>query len=100
MVRVRDIDSNINYYFIEMTPCDIFGIIVRTFGLSLVIYAIWYLVYGIATMAGLPEEAPGYGVAFFISGGTYLTMGSYLLRGAPGVIRFAYPKQATGDEPD
>ncbi len=74
-----------------MEPRDIFGIIIRTFGLSLFIYAIWYLVYGVATIAGLPEDAPGYLISYFITGGTYFVIGLYLLRGAPFLIRFAYP---------
>ena len=73
-----------------MEPRDIFGIIIRTFGLSLFIYAIWYLVYGVATIAGLPEDAPGYLISYFITGGTYFFIGLYLLRGAPFLIRFAY----------
>lgn len=74
-----------------MTPRDIFGIVVRTFGLSLFIYAIWYLAYGVATVAGLPEEGPGYMIGYFITGGIYFIIGLYLLRGAPFLIRFSYP---------
>ena len=73
-----------------MEPRDIFGIIIRTFGLSLFIYAIWYLVYGVATIVGLPEDSPGYLISYFITGGTYFVIGLYLLRGAPFLIRFAY----------
>ena len=76
-----------------MTPSKIFGIIVRTFGLSLLIYAIWYLVYGIATIAGLPEDQPGYMIGYFLTGGVYLIIGLYLLRGAPFLIKFAYPPE-------
>ena len=74
-----------------MTPKDIFGIIVRTFGLSLLIYAIWYLAYGVATVAGLPEDEPGYMIGYFITGGIYLLIGGYLLRGAPLLVRYSYP---------
>ena len=76
-----------------MTASDIFGIVVRTFGLSLLIYAIWYLVYGIATIAGLPEGAPGYLVGYFLTGSVYLIIGLYLLRGAPLLMKFAYPSK-------
>ncbi len=74
-----------------MKPHDVFGIIVRMFGLSLTVYAIWYLLYGFATMAGLPQNQAGIGVSFFISGGMFLVVGLYLLRGAPALMRYAYP---------
>lgn len=74
-----------------MKPRDVFGIIVRVFGLALAFYAIWYFIYGIATLAGMPEDEPGYLTAYFLSGGFCLVMGLYLLRGAPALIRFSYP---------
>ena len=74
-----------------MKPRNIFGIIVRTFGLSLFIYAVWYLVYGLATLAGLPEDSPGHMIGCFVTGGVYLLIGLYLLRGAPLLINFSYP---------
>jgi len=81
-----------------LKPEDIFGIIVRVCGLSILICAIWYLVYGIATLLGLPEDVPGYGTGYFISGVIFLIMGLYLLRGAPGLLRFAYPAIKKRDE--
>ncbi len=79
-----------------MTPSQIFGIIIRVFGLTMSIYAVWYLVYGIATSLGLPEDMPGYRIGYFISGGTFLVLGLYLLRGAPGLVRFSYPNSDEG----
>ena len=81
-----------------MNPRDIFGIIIRTFGLSLFVYAIWFLAYGIATVAGLPEDVPGYKVGYFITGGVHFAIGLYLLRGAPGIIRFSYPSHHRGKQ--
>ncbi len=76
-----------------MRPAQVFGIIVRVFGLSLFIYSVWYLVYGFATLLGLPEAHSGYGIAYFISGVTFLVLSLYLLRGAPHILRFSYPNE-------
>ena len=76
-----------------MKPQEIFGIIIRVFGLSLFIYAIWYLVYGVATIIGFSEGHSGYKIAYFISGFTFLLLSLYFLRGAPLLLRYSYPKQ-------
>ncbi len=74
-----------------MNAPQIFGIVIRVYGLTITFYAVWYLVYGIATSLGLPEDMPGDEIGYFISGGTFLALGLYLLRGAPGLMRFSYP---------
>jgi hypothetical protein len=81
-----------------MTPRDIFGIVVRLFGISLLFYAIWYLVYGIATVIGLPENEVGIMKMYFLTGFTQLFLGFYLLRGAPGLTNIAYPEKP--DKPE
>lgn len=82
-----------------MTPRDLFGIVVRVFGLLLFLYAIWYLIYGVATIVGLPEENPEYKIAYFITGTACLLGGLYLLRGAPLLMRFAYPPKPQDQDP-
>ena len=81
-----------------MKARDVFGVIVRTAGLSLTIYALWYLAYGIAMMAGLPEEEQGNRPGYFLTGFLFLVMGLYFLRGAPGIMGFAYPAAGTRAE--
>ncbi len=76
-----------------MTPAKIFGIIIRVFGLSLLVYSIWYLTYGIATILGLPEQQEGYKIGYFLSGTLFLLLALYLLRGAPHIIKFSYPNE-------
>lgn len=76
-----------------MKPVQIFGIIVRAFGLGLAVYAIWYLTYGISIVLGLPEQRIGSRASYFISGITFLILALYFLRGAPHVLRFCYPGQ-------
>jgi hypothetical protein len=72
-----------------MEPKELFGVIVRTFGLSMTIYGLWYLVYGIAQAASLSE--PTYPTGdFVISGAACTLMGAFLLLAAGVVVRFAY----------
>jgi len=82
-----------------MKPSQVFGIIIRTIGLSLLVYSVWYLVYGIATVAGgFPETHVGYKAAYFLSGITFLIVSLYFLRGAPHILRFSYPDEEKTDE--
>ena len=76
-----------------MTPKDIFGIVVRSLGLPLLVYAFWYLAYGFAILAGMQEHGPGYRTGYFISGFLCLAISLYFLRGAPLLLRFSYPEK-------
>jgi hypothetical protein len=85
-----------------MKPAEIFGIVVRVFGLSLLFYALWYLVYGVSSIVGAVAGcAESYQAAYFISGFFFLIVAVYLLRGAPQIVRFAYPpeRKPTTSEP-
>ena len=76
-----------------MKPSEAFALIVRVFGLGLLIYAVWVLAYGIAFGFGLMEERSlGIG-PYFLSGVVFLLLSIYLLRGAPHLVRFSYPEQ-------
>ena len=74
-----------------MSPSNVFGIIVRVFGLSLLIYSVWYLSYGVAIGFALIDQQRTSIGPYFLSGGVFLILSLYLLRGAPHVIRFSYP---------
>lgn len=69
-----------------MTPRDVFGIIVRTIGLLLLVAWIGLLIQSIALKSG-------YGI--FLSF-VLCTVGGYLLKGSRLVMELAYP---TRDEP-
>ena len=72
-----------------MEPRELFGVIVRTFGLSMAIYGLWYLVYGIAQAASMSE--PTYPTGdFVISGALFTLVGGFLLLGGGVVVRIAY----------
>ena len=72
-----------------MEPKELFGVIVRTFGLSMAIYGIWYLVYGIAQAASMSEETYPTG-DFVISGAFCTAVGALFLLGAGKIVQIAY----------
>ena len=74
-----------------MKPNDVFGIIVRVLGLSILVYGIWNLAFGVATAMGVQEHEAGYDIAYLVSGFLFLILGLYLLRGAPHLLHYAYP---------
>jgi len=52
-----------------MKPSDLFGIIVRTMGVVLLVFAAWYLLYGILEAIGIvPEDIPQEMEMYFGSG--------------------------------
>lgn len=73
-----------------MTPRDVFGIIVRTVGLGFVAYSFEYLQAPLG-MALYPAAADASLSTYMVYGVIYFLIGAYLLRGAPHLVRFAYP---------
>jgi len=75
-----------------MTPKDCFGIVVRTLGLAVMIASIAYF-YSTAMAALIPTN-PRYvsPLAYLAIGVVYLSISIYLLRGAPALLDFCYPK--------
>jgi hypothetical protein len=73
-----------------MRPPEMFGIVVRVFGLAISLYSLWLLLSTIA----LSLEGLGEGTAWFaFMEIAALVVGIYLLRGAPIVVRFSYPHE-------
>jgi len=71
-----------------MKPSDMFGIVIRVFGLAMTVYSLWSLVSSIAlALAGVDVISAW----FFISAIGGVVLGIYFLRGAPHVLRFSYP---------
>ncbi|MFT4709851.1 MAG: hypothetical protein ACI9D0_000494 [Bacteroidia bacterium] len=64
-----------------MTPRDVFGLVIRTFGLFGVF--IWLYTFVVALVA---MNAPLFFLSFVIS-----AMAGYLLKGAPLLLEFCYP---------
>jgi hypothetical protein len=76
-----------------MTPTKVFGVVVRGAGLGLLIYAVWYLLYGMVTILGMKGTQADWIAAYFLSGGFFFVVSLYLLRGAKRLVRFCYPKE-------
>jgi hypothetical protein len=73
-----------------MRAAEVFGIVIRVFGLSMTVYSLWSLMTTIAiSMSGVDSGAAW----FFITGIAGVAVGIYFLRGAPHVLRFSYPHQ-------
>ncbi len=81
-----------------MKPTELFGVVVRTSGLYLVLSGAMYLIYGfLATTEILPatREARSY----FMSGVPYVIGGCFLMRGANWFVTFCYPAEDQQDLP-
>jgi len=82
-----------------MKPSDVFGIIVRTVGLMLIINGAWYLAYGLFQNADALTGSPAAETkAYFASGVPFLIGGCLLMRAADWFVRFSYPEAKP--EPD
>jgi len=77
-----------------MKPSDIFGLIVRTLGVCLFLWSIWYFVFGLAEAVGLVTDTPGEKTSYFVTGVPGIIVAVVLMRCAPWFVRFSYP----GDE--
>jgi len=84
-----------------MKPRDWFGVLVRTTGLVLAVYALWCLAYAAALWLGLPEETPHEHLDNLISAALAMVVALYFIRGAAHLVRFAYPgnEKEPGDRP-
>jgi hypothetical protein len=67
---------------------DIFGIIVRTIGLLVVLYGLYTVWYGVAAMVGLLNGIHSVAI-YIIFGVFYVAFGLFLMRGN-WVTNFAY----------
>ncbi len=76
-----------------MSPAKVFGIVIRSFGLMILFYSIWFLLTGFATIAGMPGTKSVYIVGYFFSGLIFLFISLYLLRGAKQLVAFCYPEE-------
>ncbi len=76
-----------------MSPAKGFGIVVRSFGLMILFYSIWFLLTGLATILGMPGTKAVYIAGYFFSGLIFLFISLYLLKGARHLVRFCYPDE-------
>ncbi len=73
-----------------MKPVDVFAIVIRTVGLIVYLIASAILSFALLNLVlGGPANAGG----MIIVGVPILLMGLWLLRGAPSLLAFAFPKE-------
>ena len=80
----------------KMKARDIFGIVIRTFGVAILLFGFWYLAFAVAQACGMPQETHGEMAAYFTSGIPAVLLGILFLRCARQIVRFSYP----GDRDD
>ena len=74
-----------------MKPKDCFGVVIRSLGILTLIGSILYFYSMIDTLLAADKpHTPAF--EYFIAAVVLLIAGLYLLRGAPHLMRFAYPK--------
>jgi hypothetical protein len=79
---------------LEMKPSETFGVVVRSVGLVIVVMAGGTLGFALLTIVmGGPASAGG----LMILGFPPLCAGLWLLRGAPGLVAFAYPDERVSE---
>ena len=84
-----------------MTAQDVFGLVLRVVGLALVLYGIRALVGAITIqlnpafqmMREVGTES-SFALPALITALVALAVGAYLLRGAPGLMGYSYPRSA------
>jgi len=76
-----------------MTAKDRFAIAVRVVGLLVILAALLYFVDAVIMFINPYFRAGEPAVHYFFTGVIALLVGLYLLRGAPHVIRFAFPEK-------
>jgi hypothetical protein len=73
-----------------MKPAEIFGIIVRTIGLLMIVPATLSGAYG---LLGALMGGPTVTIAIFVLSFPLVAVGLWMLRGAPSLVEFAYPSR-------
>jgi hypothetical protein len=79
---------------------DWFALAVRVIGVLIFLYGIGHLLDSFLFRLGYfnyPESSPGYYVIAKLS---YVFVGLYLIRGAPQLVRFAYPIKEDEEKAD
>ncbi len=73
-----------------MKPSELFGVVVRSVGLLIVLPSLGLQFFALLDLVG---GGPGNAVGILILSIPALLVGLWLLRGAPGIVAFAYPEK-------
>ncbi|MBN2128483.1 MAG: hypothetical protein JW741_03270 [Sedimentisphaerales bacterium] len=77
-----------------MNAADVFGVIVRTIGLLILLGALWQIALGLLALLG---GGPYNTIALLLSGIPALLLGLWFLKGAKFLMAYAYPKEETNE---
>ena len=75
-----------------MTARDCFGLVIRTVGLASILWGLQYLYSPIGVLLN-PEPSDSSILYYLAYGVAYVLFGMYFVRGAPHLLRFAYPPE-------
>jgi hypothetical protein len=76
-----------------MKPSEVFGICIRVLGLFGILGGVIYIFDGMHLLFGGQTQYAGFYAGEYILLGIILTVVAlYFIRGAPHIVRFAYPK--------
>ena len=81
-----------------MRPDEWFALALRVIGAVVLLYGLGYLFDGALfrlNYFNYPETTPRY---YAIAGFAYIIVATYLLRGAPQIVNFAYPPEVDDEE--
>jgi ABC-type antimicrobial peptide transport system permease subunit len=83
-----------------MTPRQTFGLAVRIIGLLVMLFGVLYFISWAVVLID-PHSRPGVSPAwhYFLNAVVELLIGVYLLRGAPFLVRIAYPDERPNPHP-
>lgn len=85
---------------IKMKPDDIFGIVVRTIGVLLLLYGLWYLTFALAESMGIVAgQTRDEAKLLFITATAAIVVALILMRAADWVVRFSYPETTGVQQP-
>jgi hypothetical protein len=78
---------------LNMKARDIFGIILRTIGVCLLLFSLWYLAFGVAYLLRTLQETSNESTAsvYFTTGVPGFTVAVLLLCFSRQIVRFSYP---------
>ena len=83
----------VRHHFTHMKTSHIFGLVVRTTGLIIIVFGFIYILDGfVILLEPTFRSQPMW--HYFIDGAMLSLVGLFLLRGAPHVVRFAYPNNS------
>lgn len=84
----------------NMKPSDLFGVAVRSVGLVIGLYGVWYCIYVLFIKVGAIQEDPLEDLEMYLAYGvTHLIAAAFMMRGGAMLVAFAYPSEQADSNP-